>query len=256
MAPLEPGLAAGAGRLERLRSPIWLAVGVAAVYALFEVVARALGSDRGQAGLVVAAAVIGATAAVERSIGGAQEASWTSRLGLGAPAAAGVVRSGAACALLIAVVPAYFALTGRTPAAHPGWGWLLPGLFAQAGIAEEVLFRAFLFGNLRRGRTFWRAAVLSAGPFVLVHLWLFVGLPWAVASASVLLSAVLHFPLARLFDAGGRTIWGPALVHAVAQGVPKIVSTREGDATFALTWIACCAVLPYVVFLRLRSARA
>jgi membrane protease YdiL (CAAX protease family) len=156
---------------------------------------------------------------------------------------------------LILVVPAYFLLARTTPATHTGWGWLLPGLFAQAGVAEEVLFRAFLFGNLRRERTFWRAAVLATGPFLLVHLWLFVSLPWAVALASVLLSAAISFPLARLFDAGGGTIWGPALLHAVAQGVPKIVTTREGDAAFALTWIACCAVLPYVVFLGPRWAR-
>jgi membrane protease YdiL (CAAX protease family) len=226
------------------------------VYALFEIVARALGSDRGQAGVAVAVAVIGATAAVDRWIGGPREEPWTRRLGLGAPASAGVVLGGVACALLILVVPAYFALTRETPATHAGWGWLLPGLVAQAGVAEEVLFRAFLFGNLRRGRSFWKAAIVATGPFALVHLWLFVGQPWPVASAAVLLSVAISFPLARLFDAGGGTIWGPALLHAVVQGVPKIVSADSGDATFGLTWIACSAVLPYVVFLAPRSARA
>lgn len=238
---------------EVLRDLARLATGVAAVYALFEVLARVLGSDRGQARFVVVTAVIVATAVVDRAIHGARDESWTRRLGLAAPAGAGLVRSAAACALLILVVPVYFVLSRRTPSAYPGWVWLLPGLLAQAGVAEEVLFRAFLFGNLRRGRTFWRAAALATGPFLLVHLWLFVSLPWAVAAASAFLSVAISFPLARLFEAGGRTIWGPALLHAVVQGVPKVIVTGDGDPTFALTWIACSAVLPYVVFLAPRA---
>ena len=55
---------------------------------------------------------------------------------------------------------------GMTPAFYPGWISLLPGLFAQAGIAEEVLFRGYLFGHMRVGRTFWRAAAVSMLPFV------------------------------------------------------------------------------------------
>ncbi len=35
---------------------------------------------------------------------------------------------------------------------------------AQAGIAEEVLFRAYLYGQPRDGRSFWRAAALASGP--------------------------------------------------------------------------------------------
>jgi membrane protease YdiL (CAAX protease family) len=44
-------------------------------------------------------------------------------------------------------------------------------------VAEEVLFRGYLFGHLRRGRSFWRAAVLSMLPFVCVHLLLFFTMP-------------------------------------------------------------------------------
>jgi len=43
------------------------------------------------------------------------------------------------------------------------------GMFAQGGIAEEVVFRGFLFRRLRITRTFWRAACLAAVPFVIVH---------------------------------------------------------------------------------------
>jgi membrane protease YdiL (CAAX protease family) len=64
-----------------------------------------------------------------------------------------------------------FARATATPlAARDGWPLLLPGLFAQGGIAEECLFRGYLFGHLRRERSFWRAAWLSVPPFVAVHL--------------------------------------------------------------------------------------
>jgi membrane protease YdiL (CAAX protease family) len=41
---------------------------------------------------------------------------------------------------------------------YPGWTLLVGGLFAQAGIAEEVLFRVYLFRHIREGRAFWPAA--------------------------------------------------------------------------------------------------
>ena len=69
--------------------------------------------------------------------------------------------------LLIAVVPIYGRFTHGRLAMYPGWIWLLPGLFAQAGIAEETLFRGFLFRRFREGRTFGQAVVLSSVPYVL-----------------------------------------------------------------------------------------
>ena len=63
--------------------------------------------------------------------------------------------------------------------------WLVPGLFAQAGIAEEVLFRGYLFRHAREGRDFWRAALVAAGLFVTVHLLMFLMLPWPIALASL-----------------------------------------------------------------------
>ncbi len=151
--------------------------------------------------------------------------------------------------LLLAVIPGYAALRGATLTIYPGWLWLLPGLFAQAGIAEEALFRGYLFGRLRRGHGFWHAAALATVPFVLVHLILFATPPWPVALAAVLLSTVMSFPLAHLFELGGRTIWGPALLHLTVQGAIKVLEV-PGDAALPLVWMAASAVLPYLVVLR------
>jgi membrane protease YdiL (CAAX protease family) len=86
--------------------------------------------------------------------------------------------------LLLMVIPGYYVLTGVRFGMYPGWLWLLPGLFAQAGIAEEVLFRGYLFRHVREGRSFWRAAAVASGPFVLVHLILFLTMSWPLAAAS------------------------------------------------------------------------
>jgi len=103
--------------------------------------------------------------------------------------------------------------------------------------------------NLRRGRSFWRAAALSVLPFAGVHLYLFWTMPWPIAAASLALSIVTAFPLAHLFELGGHTIWAPAILHAVIQGTIKvIVITGDNSAMLPLIWIAACAVSPLGVF--------
>jgi membrane protease YdiL (CAAX protease family) len=132
---------------------------------------------------------------------------------------------------------------------RPGWAWLLPGLFAQAGIAEEVLFRGYLFGHVRRDRSFWRAAMLAMVPFAAAHVLLFFTMPWPLALAALALSVVMSLPLAHLFELGGGTIWAPALLHAVVQGTVKILVVGDASGpSFPLLWIAASALVPMLAF--------
>ena len=241
-------LSASETHIVTLRQHARLIFGLAIVLVLFHLLANALGSDRGQAGLIVAAVVLAALLAVEWTLFGEQPAAAVRSLGLGQPAVRGMVTSLVACVLLLAVIPVYAALRGATISMPPGWVWLLPGLFAQAGIAEEALFRGYLFGRLRKGRSFWRAALAAAMPFVAVHLVLFATLKWPVALAAVLLSTILSFPLARLFELGGNTIWAPALLHFVVQGAIKVVELR-GDTGLPIVWMAASALVPWLVFI-------
>ena len=110
----------------------------------------------------------------------------------------------------------------------PRWTALVPGLFAQAGIAEEVLFRGYLFRHVRAGRTFWRAVGLATLPFVAVHLILFATMPWPIALAAVLLSALIGAPFAYLFELGGGTIWAPALAALHDSGRDQARVARAG----------------------------
>jgi len=226
----------------------WFVLGLALLFVLFDVTATWLGSDRGQAGLPVCAIVLGATVLVMHALPGIPRTDRLQPLGLGRPRAPGLLAAVTVITLLILLVPSYLMVSGTAWKMHPGWVWLVPGLFAQGGIAEEVLFRAYLYGQLRPGRSYWRAALLASGPFVLVHLELLVRMPAAIAVASILLSALISLPLARLFDLGGRTIWAPAMLHAVVQGVVKVIDVEEPTATFPLVWMGASAVIPFVVF--------
>ena len=226
-----------------------LILGLMLVYALFHWSALELGSDRGQAGLVVAAIVVCGTLFVD----GPWRREGNSRLhsiGLGRPRSNGLAVSAGICGVLLLVAPVYAVTTGSSLTMTDDWLWLVPGLFAQAGIAEEALFRGFLFSRLRAGRTFWRAATLSMLPFVFVHLTLFATLPFWIALAALGLAIVVSFPMARLFELGGSTIWPPALLHFVVQGAVKVlVVGGESSAAFPIVWMIASAVLPLVVFL-------
>ncbi len=224
--------------------------GLFAVFLLFQASAAALGSDRGQAGLAVGAIVLAATFAVERGLFGTPASLAVKSLGLGKPYLTGVTTACAVSALLWLVLVAFVLGTGVAWTMAPGWLALVPGLFAQAGIAEETLFRGYLFRHLRQGRSFMRAALLSMLPFVAVHLILFLTMPWPIALAAVLLSVVLSFPFARLFELGGNTIWAPAVLHFVVQGTIKVVVfSGDSAALVPFVWMGASALLPQLVLL-------
>jgi membrane protease YdiL (CAAX protease family) len=175
-------------------------------------------------------------------------------MGLGSPTAQGLLVAGLVCALLLTVLPGAAALTGAHLRLRSDWLWLAPGLLAQAGLAEEVLFRGFVYGRIRDGRPFWRAVSHSLPPFVLAHVLLLASMPLALALASLALSVAITPALCHLYELGGRTIWAPALVHAVVQGAIKVVDIDgESAMHLALVWIGACAVVPNAAFLCRRS---
>lgn len=232
-----------------------LVAGLVAVFALFQWTATRLASDRGQAGIIVAAVVVLATLAVERWRSGTPLAAAAVAVGLGRPCGPGLAVAAAIGGALLLVVPLFAQAAGSSVSVLPEAPQWLPGLFAQAGIAEEVLFRGYLFGRLRRGRRFWRAAVLSMVPFVIVHLWLFTSMPWPIASAAILLAVVVSFPFAHLYELGGQTVWPPALLHTVVQAVPKVVVvTGVAADAFPLIWMLASVLLPPLALLIRRAA--
>jgi membrane protease YdiL (CAAX protease family) len=219
------------------------------VWVLFDRVAALTASTRGEAGLAVCAVVLAALVIAERVLHRHAPAEALRALGYGAPRARAMAVVLVVSALLLAVLPLSARVVGTPIALRSDWLTLVPGLFAQAGLAEETLFRGFLFGHLRRTRTFWRAALLALPPFFLVHLLLFATMSFPVAAAATLLSLVLSFPFARLYDLGGATIWAPAILHAVVQGGIKIVEIPEDRMLpIASIWMGASMVIPWIAF--------
>ncbi len=153
-----------------------------------------------------------------------------------------------AAALLLSY-PVLGRLTGAAIVPTDRWAWNLAGTFLTGGLAEEALFRGFLFSRLRRVYTFRRAALISAGFFTLAHLLLFTYLAWPIALLSTLLAAGTAVPLAYLFERGEGTIWSPALVHTAIRTIGVVFTASENYPLLAAAWMLSCLVVPYLVLL-------
>lgn len=81
-------------------------------------------------------------------------------------------------------------------------------------------------------------------------------MPWEVALASLLLSAIISFPLARLFEAGGNTIWAPSILHFVVQSAVKVIVIDGQALNFPVVWMLAAAVIPFVVFVYIPSVKS
>lgn len=226
-----------------------LLIGLVIVFTLFQWVASAIGSDRGQAGVIVGLIVTAAVIITERLLFSRSFAQSAKTVGLGQPKIIGLLAAIGIGVLLIAAMPIFVLLTGSNFSFYPGWSLLLPGLFFQAGIAEETLFRGYLFGHIRERHSFAKAAMWAAIPFVIVHLIMFFSLPWPIATASILLAVVMSFPFSKLYELGGGTIWAPAIIHFVIQGAIKVtVISGESAWLFPFFWIGICALIPLCAF--------
>lgn len=90
-------------------------------------------------------------------------------------------------------------------------------LVVLAPVAEELLFRGYLYGKLRKVSPAWLAIIVSGLAFGLAHLWAGPGaeaLQWAVMIDTLALGVVL----AMLRESTGA-IWAGVLVHAIKNGI-------------------------------------
>jgi membrane protease YdiL (CAAX protease family) len=131
-------------------------------------------------------------------------------------------------------LPLFAWLNGVPIHLHSNWLALLSGVVLVNGIAEEVIHRGFVFGHLRREYSFAMAATLSALLFAAQHLYLSFSVGWTAGLASVLLAALLTFPLAYLFERGGNSIGGPAILHTSSNAPVIILALPPSFMTTAL----------------------
>jgi membrane protease YdiL (CAAX protease family) len=198
----------------------------------------------GRFGLLILAAVLLVALAVERVLDGTGPGEAVRRLGFGRPGWRVLLVAAVVSALVQLVYPLVTAMTGEVFALRPGWPWLLIGIFAFHGLAEELVWRGYAFRRLRAGRSFGRAVAWTMPLVAATHIPIIVGSGPAVGAAAILVAAVTTLPLAHLYEGGGNTLWAPALVHTAVDTFKLVEIPAAALTTFSLTLAAVSLTVP------------
>ena len=202
----------------------------------------------GRYGLAILAVVLLATVVVERLLGATGTVAALRSLGLGRPDWRALLVASCLAALIQGVYPLVAGVTGAAFTLRPGWPWLLLGIAAFHGVAEELVWRGYAFRRLREGRAFG-AAVLATMPLVAAtHIAVVFHSGLVVGLAAMLVAAVTSLPLAYLFELGRRTIWAPALVHAAIDSFKLVNIPADAQLTFSLTLSVVSLTVPMLAF--------
>jgi len=226
------------------------------LWMMLDGVAAALESTRGERGLIVLAVVLAAAAAAELLLSGGTWHGAAVKLGVRAPERRSLQWTVLVVAGMLGFVPLFGAATGSPLGIRADAALLAVGILAQGGLAEELVFRGFLYRRLREHRSQAQATWFATFAFVAAHMPLFFTLPWAVALAALALAAAMAVPLARLFEQAGGSIWPPAILHATAQGGLKLVDGAEPQLQeLSIAWMALCAIAPWFLVRQLARGR-
>lgn len=178
-------------------------------------------------------------------------------LGFGKPRGKAIAAAIVITLLMFSCYPAITAITGYQFRLPDNWLWLAIGVFVFHGIAEEVLYRAFLFRHLREDRSFWKAAWVAVIFFTAAHIPIVINMGLMVGGMAVLLAVVSSFPFSYMYEKGGNTIWAPAIVHAAIDTIIPILAAggmNEQSAMAVSIWMAAAMIIPYSAFLILRTS--
>jgi membrane protease YdiL (CAAX protease family) len=206
--------------------------------------------DQTTAALAVSAAMLATALVVERGVYRRGPRAALHALGWGRPTAGAVATAAIVGGTMIAFLPVYAAVTGTPMHLRPDWAWILVGAIALNGIAEETLFRGFVFGHLRQaGLTFRAAGACALVVFAAVHTFLFLANPPAVAFLAVVLAVAAAFPIAFLYERAGRVIWAGVVLHVAMHAFRLVAVPDDQLMTLAVAWIAMEIVGVFAVYL-------
>jgi membrane protease YdiL (CAAX protease family) len=205
----------------------------------------------GRFGLAILAGVLLTALVVERVLDGTGPVAALRALGFGRPTGRSLLVA-LAVSVPVVVVPAL--IVGVRPELRPGWPWLLLGIFAFHGLAEEVVWRGYAYRRLREGRSFGRAVALTMPLVAAAHVPVVLGSGVAVGVAAMVVAASTSVPFAHLWEMGRRTIWAPALLHTAIDHF-KLLVLPASTVAFSLALAAVSATVPLLVLVVRRDAR-
>ena len=168
-------------------------------------------------------------------------------LGLGRPNRRALLWAAAASTAVLAVYPVAGAMTGARFTLVADWPWILLGLFAFHGLAEESSGAASSSAGSVPGAA---SGPQCCGrmPFVaLAHVPIFFRSGPVVAIGALAVAAVTSVPLSALYLRGNRTIWAPALVHTAIDSFKLVIIPAAALQSFSLLLVIFSLVGPLVV---------
>ncbi len=198
----------------------------------------------GRWGLAILAAVLVTAVAVEKLRNRGSTVEVLRQLGLGRPGGRALVLAAAVSGVVLLVFPLTAAISGAAVALRPDWLWLLLGIFAFHGLAEELVWRGFTFRRLREGRTFTSAIWWTMPLIAATHLPIAFTMGPAVGVGAMTVAAVTSVPFGYLYETGRRTIWAPALVHTAIDTFKLVVIPAAALATFSVLIIVISLTVP------------
>lgn len=234
--------------MPRLNTNLRILFGLVALYTTLTGIAKLTNSNYGQGGPYVLLSLILVLLFVEAVFWKQPPLLVMKESGFTAPTREGMLIGTLVSALLLVGLAGIVILMPGEKFIRPNWILALIGLFAQGGLAEELVFRGFLFRRVREGREFWRAALVSMVPFVLVHLYLFATMSFTVAAMSLVVALSTSFPFAKLFEIGKGSIWPCAILHFTTHLIKLVVFTGSSSLTAVLVWMVMVLCVPWLVF--------
>jgi membrane protease YdiL (CAAX protease family) len=195
-------------------------------------------------GVAVLAGVVVVGLAVERVLSGAHPAVALRGLGWGRPALRGMVLATVVSGAVLLVFPLAGAFGVGPIGLRPGWPWLLVGVFALHGLAEELVWRGYAFRRLRVGRSFPAAAAWTMPLVAVTHLPILVTSGTVVGLGAMAVAAVTSVPLAYLFETGRGTLWAPALVHTAIDAFKLVVIPLAAVPAFSSLLVGVSLLVP------------
>lgn len=168
------------------------------------------------------------------------------RLGYGRPDGRAIVLAFFVGAAVIASYLIGAAALGIELELRPEWPLVLVGALLFHGLAEESVWRGFVYRHLREGRTFGRAVLVTIPFIALTHVPIIANNGWLVGLLALLTAAVTCVPLAYLWDRGAGTVWAPAIVHGMV-GTWQLFD-RTYPVTFSIIVMVVTIVVPLLVF--------
>lgn len=149
---------------------------------------------------------------------------------------------------LMVFFPVVSLVTNSPLTMRSNWEWLIVNIILVNGLAEEVLMRGYVFRHIREGCAFWRAATLSTLYFALYHLPIIITQGVVVGSIAVVIAIPIGYLTAYAYERSNNTVWGPALLHAVNNGLVMLLVLPDdiqpiAGSLYMLVGIAISALL-------------